>query len=120
MGDTKRDDGWLDRVVDNKKRAFPSKEDIAKAEEFLSEPEAIKLLGFHVARVTDGIRMVQESGLTKHAICFLIQDLMPNLSNGSKPSLKLIGDVLTNAGRLEEVYCVERVVRPEEKKASRG
>ncbi len=110
-----RDNNWL-RVGDGKKTKmvpYPERNDVEIAEKFLSEPEVTRMLATGIARVSECVQMIQESGLTEEAICLLIQDQMPNLRNGKKLDRKTISNVLMTAANLDRLL----VDKPARKKS---
>lgn len=111
-------DWLLEKVVEKAKPAkvpHPTRDDVAIAEKFLSEPEAVRRLTFGIAKVAESVRMLQEGGLTEEALCLLIQHSIGYVGK-NMVATSTISKVLVAAANLDRRFLEPEA---EEKRAVR-
>lgn len=104
-GQVKKDNHWLSTAIDGqlKKVPQPSRDEVAIAEKFLSDPEATRRLTFGIEAVANAVRMVAASGLTEEALCMLIQYSI-GYDGKNLVSTRTISKVLVAAANLDKRY----------------
>jgi hypothetical protein len=90
--------GWL---MDGIPMPHPKRDDVEKAERFLSEPEVTQRLATGIAAVVESVRAMMRSGLTEEAICLLIQN-SAGYVKGNLIATTTISKVLIAAAHLDK------------------
>lgn len=111
----------LDAPPPKKGKGHPlNKSDIAQAVSFMengtfSESQlALGLLG-----ITYNAKQLLAGGLTHEALFILIQSRLPNMSNGKKPSLSLIENVLKAVAELDQYVDQEALAKVREARSKK-